>query len=566
MSFIDRRLQKHFLPASVCVVALLALGLTPYFVSWLAGGGFACPTQPDMPLYLQLAAQPYYSHTLHLSDPMIPGGATLYPWLQYIPFVCLTRWLGLSIFWIQVLWTSAAAIGTALTLYLFLWLVFRNKWLAAGITICIWADIDLGIDWFAHRFLFVHPIYLVASDFIAHIRGRPPLARPTFPDQWRLTNPALDLPFVFLQLVVTSFAREHSDRRSLALSGAVFALTFYMYFYLWTMIAAGLCLAMVVDRSGRRTYAWTLALGVALGWPQIAHDYLVKGALSAAGLKHFGLMVFAPNFSRSSTYGHLYLLIGEIIIIGWWVTRRELPILVLAWCMICAGVGLSLATFVTGVALHNYHWAWLAVPLMHVVTLAVTLDLIMLWTPKSRAPVWVCALLVCIYLASGIYLIGSINVGNKGDFTLYSEYNRQRLIPGVTPLRSDSVIAGDDDFVGLAAAAERQRPLAGQFIQSNLLLGDVERRNRFVLQQYLSGLNRESFALLLDYHGVSQEQIPIYFQTFDEVSRDPENLIVDLQVRYVVLPVAQSNPVFLSHGWNLIQPGPYWRIWERIEK
>src|SRR5579862_6347652 len=177
---VHRRLQEHLLPASVCVAALLALGLTPYFVTWLDGFGFLCPTQGDMPYYLQLAAQPYYSHALHLSDPMIPGGPTFYPWLQYIPLVCLTRWLGLSVFGIQVLWTIAAALGTALTLYLFLWMVCRNRWLAAATTICVWADIDVGMNKVIHRPLFVHQIYLVAIDFVAHLLGHPMVDRPWF--------------------------------------------------------------------------------------------------------------------------------------------------------------------------------------------------------------------------------------------------------------------------------------------------------------------------------------------------------------------------------------------------
>src|SRR4029077_7030574 len=204
--------------------ALLALGLTPFLVCWLLGYGFACPGQPDAIYYVQLAAQPYYSHELYLSDPMIPGGATFYPWLQYIPFVCLTRWLGLPIFWIQILWTIPAAPGTGLTLYLFLWFVYRNRWVAAGITICAWADIDLGIDYFAHRFLFVHQIYLVASDLTAHLRGQPLLVRPLFPFQWRLTNAALYFQFLFFQLLMTWIARERPSRRYVVLSGLVFAL------------------------------------------------------------------------------------------------------------------------------------------------------------------------------------------------------------------------------------------------------------------------------------------------------------------------------------------------------
>jgi hypothetical protein len=570
LPFIDRRLREHLLPASVCVAALLVLGLAPYFVCWLAGYGFTCPTQGDVPYYVQLAAQPYYSHALYLSDPMVPGGASFYPWLQYIPFVYLTRWLGLQVFWIQILWTIAAALGTGLTLYLFLWLVFRKKWLAAGITICVWADIDLGWSKFVYRFLFVHQIYLVASDFVSHLLGHSLLARPVFPYQGRLTNPALDLPFLFLQLVVTSITRERPSRNSLILSGLVFALTFYVYFYLWTMIAAGLCLAMLIDRPGRRTYAWTLVLGGVLGWPQIAHDYLVRSALSAEGLRYFGLMSPSSPSLRNSPYAHPYLVIGELVILGYWITGQRRPALLLAWCMCCAGVCLSWAYLVT-IYMHNYHWAWLVTPLMHIVVVAVVLDLIMLWKPRPHVPGWVYALLVTAYLASGIYLAASITLVGSHRYdnlkTIYSEYNQQRLVPGVRSLLPDSVIAGDAAFVDLAAAAERQRPLAGDFLRINMILGDEQRRTRFVLDQYLSGINRNSLASLMDDYGPAifpNEEVPAYLHTFDDVSRDPDTSIDDLKVRYLVLPEAQPTPTFLSHRWNLIQQGPYWKIWERV--
>ncbi len=567
MSLSDRPLLKHLLPVSACATALLALGLTPYVVTWLSGYGFLCPTQGDMPYYLQLAAQPYYNHSLYLSDPMIQGGPTFYPWLQYIPLVCLTRLLGLPIFAIQVLWTIAAALGTSLTLYLLLWLVCRNRWLAAAITICAWADIDLGMNRIAHRPLFIHQIYLVASDLIAHLRGHRLVDRPWFPWQWRLTNPALDFPFLFLQLIATSIAREHPNRRNLVLSGLVLALTFYIYFYLWTMIAVGLGLAILVDRPGRRTYVWTLALGFALGWPQIAHDYLVRSASSAEGLRYFGLTTDRlTTLSKSSPYFHPYLVIGELVILGVWITRRKVPSLVLTWCITCAGVGLSLVNFVTSVYLHNYHWSWLVAPLIHILMVAVALDLIMLWKPRLQIPVWVGALFVCAFLASGIYLTEStLTVVDYDETTsLYSEYVRQRLSPGVTPLKPGAVIAGEWNVVDLAAIAERQRPLRGRFLDNNVLLDDKERRDRFVLDHYLSGIDtHDDFAVRLkEYFFIPHPQLPAYLHTFDEVSRDPDRFIDDLKVRYLVLPATQPIPKSLSRRWNLIQPGPYFRIWE----
>jgi hypothetical protein len=174
------------------------------------------------------------------------------------------------------------------------------------------------------------------------------------------------------------------------------------------------------------------------------------------------------------------------------------------------------------------------------------------------------------YLAGGIYLTESIltKAVDYGDVTsIYSEYNRQRLAPGVTPLRPDSVIAGEWNFADLAAVAERQRPLRGRFLDNNLLLSDEERRNRFVLDNYLSGIDtHDSFAMQLkEYVFIPKDQLPVYLHTFDEVSRDPDIYVDKLKVRYVALPVSQNPPAYLGRGWSLIQPGPYFRIWERIE-
>ena len=70
---------------------------------------------------------------------------------------------------------------------------------------------------------------------------------------------------------------------------------------------------------------------------------------------------------------------------------------------------------------------------------------------------------------------------------------------------------------------------------------------------------------LKEYVFIPKDQLPAYLHTFDEVARDPDSYIDKLKVRYLALPVGQHPPAFLSDGWDLIQPGPYFRIWERIE-
>ena len=230
------------------------------------------------------------------------------------------------------------------------------------------------------------------------------------------------------------------------------------------------------------------------GWPQIAHDYLVRSASSAEGLRYFGLTTHRlSTFSKiTSPYFHPYLLAVELIILGSWAIHRKVPGLVLAWCLSCAGVVLSLTNYMTTFYLHNYHWSWLVAPIIHVMPIAVALDLIVIWKPRLSIPGWVGVVVVGAFLASGIYLTESTltRAVDYPDVTsIYSEYNRQRLAPGVTPLRPDSVIAGEWNFADIAAISERQKPLRGRFLDNNMLLDDEERRNRFVLDHYLSGID-----------------------------------------------------------------------------
>ena len=130
-------------------------------------------------------------------------------------------------------------------------------------------------------------------------------------------------------------------------------------------------------------------------------------------------------------------------------------------------------------------------------------------------------------------------------------------------MKPGSVIAGDYEFVELAAVAERQRPLAGGWIESDMVLGDAERRVRFVLDRYLSGITRAEFTEVFKDYGIPPGQLGAYLRNFDEASSDSESLVEHFQVRYLVLPAAQLHPAFLRTGWELIQAGPYWQIWER---
>jgi hypothetical protein len=83
----------------ICAIAAsLALGLAPFLNGRQQTGDWSAPSQSEIRYYLSIAAQPYFEHVPYLSDPAVPGGAILYPWLQYVPAVYFARAFGLNVF------------------------------------------------------------------------------------------------------------------------------------------------------------------------------------------------------------------------------------------------------------------------------------------------------------------------------------------------------------------------------------------------------------------------------------------------------------------------------------
>ena len=62
---------------------------------------------------------------------------------------------------------------------------------------------------------------------------------------------------------------------------------------------------------------------------------------------------------------------------------------------------------------------------------------------------------------------------------------------------------------------------------------------------------------------IQSQLIDGFMRQFDEVARDPDKALRTLDVRYVALPVGQQPPPYVASRFDLLQPGPYWQIWQR---
>jgi hypothetical protein len=92
-----------------------------------------------------------------------------------------------------------------------------------------------------------------------------------------MIDPAAGIPLLILQIFFVSVAAESpQSKTSVALAGLSTVLMFYVWFYHWTAVVGGLIIAFILDRSARRAYVWTLAIGLVGGSPAIIQDFAPK--------------------------------------------------------------------------------------------------------------------------------------------------------------------------------------------------------------------------------------------------------------------------------------------------
>jgi len=159
MDGVFKNAPKHLFPVAFCVAASLALGLASFSYAKLKTGSWSAPIDGDYVYYLQIAAQPYYTHVPYLTDPSVSGGAIFYPWVQYIPAVYFVRALGLDVFSLTLVWTIFGAAALAASAYALLWYFLRWPWLSAGFTVTLLADDHLGNY---HPFIHAARVVMVA--------------------------------------------------------------------------------------------------------------------------------------------------------------------------------------------------------------------------------------------------------------------------------------------------------------------------------------------------------------------------------------------------------------------
>jgi hypothetical protein len=559
--------QSHRWPLLCCLLAGLALSFTPIVIARLRTGMWAL-LQLEIEYYLQVAGQAYYNHLSYISDPSVPDGVSFYNWLPFVPPVYIARALGLNLFSVGPIWMLFGGVGTSAGLYFVLWRFLGRPWMAAGLSIFCLSSLS-----FSASSALNYQFNAILSGLLLHPHGNLDLS--PFPIwEWRrVVDPALDLPFLFVQILAVSIARERQRGINVWLSGLAFGLLFYVYFYMWTLAAAALCIAMLLDPTRRKIYGQTLLIGFAIGSPELVHLFRLRAMASSEALTRFAAFSAA---APSHLPGRLpWFSLIAVAVVGLWIWTTKRLELTYLWSLPAAAILLGCSPLFTGVFLHAYHWTWLMLPIRMILALIMIATLAkerIRWLPAFN---WAWPILLAIYFIGGLYLAAILLTPGAGTGQLenYTKYRLQRLVPGVNPLDSNSVIAGDDRFTVLATIGENQRALSGTFLNASMALDDATWRSRFALNAFLDGTtdraefkrkaSRELESGLWNAAKITPELLAPFMRIYDEIVRDPDRFISAFSVRYVALPVDRPPPVYLRNGWTLLQPGPYWQLWER---
>jgi hypothetical protein len=565
--------SDYLVPFGFCMALSLVLALLPFMLWMRILGKWIYIADKDNLYYLQLAARIYYGHLWFISDPVVPGGWSPFPWMQFVPAATFARICGLGPFSVNTIWLVIAGVGAAAGTYFLFCQFVREPWPAALCTIVMIASVNLRG---------AQPLVRQAIDLIRIASGHPgelTAYGATLFDQYRVVHPGLSFPLVLFQVGFLARARTSENKFRALIPGLLFALCIYSSLYDWTAIAVALALACLLDRGARRYYVEVAVIGMLVGLPGILHGMSMKPL--AVGLPRISLLLRIPRDS--------YLMIPKAgialaILTGIWILVRQRRDLIYLWALAVAGLVLSDSARITGIEMHNGHWSFIWGPVLN------SLFLIIMAT--EIRPFWrrewtiACAMAITVYVAAGVYMRGAEALETHEGVVIRAglrEYQAQRMRLGIPRLAPDSVIGGDELFADLAAVAEDQRPLAGYAALQMATMTDDEWEMRWALNRYLLGVARyqlvsqaQAFAASYQWGPWAFGEIPRsqladgLIGQFDSISRDPGKVIQAFRVRYVAIPSnkdvttlpQEGIPALMYSGWKLIQRGPYWGIYE----
>jgi len=335
-------------------------------------------------------------------------------------------------------------------------------------------------------------------------------------------------------------------------------------------------ISILLDAKNRRVYFIIGIFGLLLGLPQLIGNILIKAHSNQDWLPR------TDNFLPISHLSELLLpSLGLFLLFTtfFWVILRRKDLIYL-WSLGMSGILLTNHQIITGLQTLNFHWAYCYGTAISLLVMIIFAELIALLQVKKQILIFLGLGLLSLYVSTGIWLRTLEATQTKESFALttkYNNYNHQRFDHPNVILDPRSVVAGDPDFIKFALVLENQRPLSGYAVDLSPAVDNSEWDQRITLNNYLQGVDRTTFLSKQKSDLVNAvwgpwardksklaERLQNRLKYFDEIVHNPVDAVQKFQVKYVILRQNTQLPEYLNNGWKLLQDGPDWWIWERL--
>ena len=435
----------------------------------------------DQLLYMGWSRRAVLKGGLSLADAVHPkSGPMMHPWLIFIPEAWLAHVFGLGITGLNLLWRILGGAGVGLGLFLALRPVLKDRRVALGVAAVLLFDAG---------FLFGQPIYRQLDVLQSLIRSTGAYfdGVPRVMAHLRVVPPALAIPFLLAHLGAVARARTGGGRIPTVLAGLTCGLLFYTYFYFWTTAIGALALAFVLDPKGRKLYATTALMGLAIGLPAVIDGARVKASYPVDWLHR------TDKFVKIGRFEELLIPKGPILVwllSTYWVFKRR-PELIYWWAVVGTGFACTNSQVVTRLQIENFHWLFAP---------GIALSLLLaVWGTSvalegqaglnSRRLRWF-GVVVGLQLTIGFGLRGAEAI--RSSETVQWMGVTESLRGSFDAIPEGSVLAGDREGVMVQAASREVYPLSGKFLEYCAEVKDEEVDERIVLNLYLLGMNADA--------------------------------------------------------------------------
>lgn len=549
----------------------MLMAVLPYLCWYAVAHSTLWIENVDEVWYALLVSHAYYWHPFYLSDPtFLHGGQAAYSWLQLVPAELVAKALGLAPIRFDLILRLFGGLAIGFGWYAVIWQHLRRCW--ATFLGALFLLTDSG--WLQLR-PFLRQASLLA-EVLLHRATEIFAGNPAIHREWRIISPIAVLPFLLLYLFALRRSIDEPSRRTLLCSGLAFGLLFYAYLYYWTAAGLALLLGIIFDRARWRTYFHTGWIGVVAGIPELAIMLFASHGHGSDWMLRVDEFLPIP---RLSEHGH-FLLSLALVVLTFFLTWRFVPKLMYLWCLCAAGFLLLHQQLVTGLQMQNWHWAYVFCSCMTLLLILLVLRALDKLGPPGRLAQKVLAVAVIVNAAAGVYLRGAEAVRSSESLrytAAYADYLCQHGQSGYRPLDAGAVTAGNEQFVQFAMITDHVLPLAAEYpVVWSVDVSDADFDRRIALNAYLSGESREQFAaaqeqvlnnlqfgMELRHPELRAPRLARRLEYFDQVSSNPATWLEEFNVRYLAMPANAPRPATLGPGWDLIETGSSWQVWER---